>query len=69
MTLSKPMQKVLKRAASREAGNVCPIVDVRVFAAAEASLLRALWARGFINNFNGIPIITKAGRDAVAQQQ
>lgn len=64
--LTEPMRRVLRRAAGRERGNICPIVDARVFANAETMLLRGLVSRGLATNENGIPRITDAGRSAVA---
>lgn len=63
--ISEAARRVLGRAAKRERGNICPIVDVRIFAAAETTLIRSLVLKGLVDE-EGIPYITDAGRDAVA---
>jgi len=62
--LTETQRKVLQMAASRERGNVCPIVNVRIFAAAETAVIRALVRKGYVDD-DKIPIITDAGRKAL----
>lgn len=64
--LSNAARRVLTRAARRERGNVCPIVDTPAKAAAEMALLRSLHRRGFITDLS-IPFITDAGRAEVTR--
>lgn len=64
MAISDTQLKVLRKAATREHGNVCPIT-ANVHAAAEQSVLDALERRGLIHYpTSGVPIITDAGREA-----
>lgn len=74
MSATKAMLKALRRASTREHGNICPIVGIH--ANAETVLLNAMDARGFIAwdnpNHKVVPRISEAGRalvDAEAAQQ
>jgi hypothetical protein len=63
--ISETQMKILRRAVKRERGNICPIVDGRVHAAAEMAVIHALHRRGLITDARA-PYITEAGRQAVA---
>lgn len=70
--VSPAMLKALKKAASREHGNICPVIGVH--AAAEDVLIEALDKRGFITwdggeAFKGAPRINEAGRAAIARAE
>jgi hypothetical protein len=65
--LSPAMLKALRKAASREHANICPVVGVH--AAAEQALIDALDRRGMIawdNDRKMAPRISDAGRAAIA---
>lgn len=47
-TLTPTGRKVLERAAKRERGNICPIIDAKARAAAEQSIVDALFRLGFV---------------------
>jgi hypothetical protein len=64
MKISATQFKVLRRATQRERGNICPIVDCRIFAGSEMAVIHALHRRGLITD-DRIPYITDAGRKAV----
>lgn len=66
--LTEAQFKVLRRATRRERGNICPIIDVRIFAAAEMAVIYALLRKGLIDS-DRIPFITDAGRRAVEEHQ
>jgi hypothetical protein len=62
--MTRAQRRVLERAAQRERGNVCPIVNVRVFANAETVLIASLLRQGWITD-DRVPYITDAGRSAL----
>ncbi len=64
--MTKAQRKVLIRAAMRERGNICPIVNVRVYANAETVLIASLLKKGWITD-DRIPYITEAGRAALRE--
>jgi hypothetical protein len=47
-TLTKSGRKALERAAKREGGNICPVVDVPVRAATETLMIDALVRLGYV---------------------
>jgi hypothetical protein len=57
-------RRALVAASKRERGTVCPIRGVHGIA--EEMLLGALERRGFVDHNNGVPLITDAGRAALA---
>lgn len=63
--ISAPKLRALARAAKRERGNICPIVDVRARGAAEQALIDSLIKRGLAWDDNGAPRITDKGRERV----
>ena len=64
--MTKTQRKVLEKAASRERGNICPIVNVRVYAASEMAVIDALVRKGYVTD-DRIPFITDAGRAAIKE--
>ena len=63
--ISEKAMKCLRRAAKRERGNVCPIIDVRAIGAAQSAIVDALVRRGLVDE-TGAPRITAKGRLLVA---
>lgn len=61
-SLTAAQMRVLKTAASRETGFVCPTHGV--YAAAQDALLKALRSKGYITESHS-PVITEAGRAAL----
>ena len=64
-TPSRAARKALKRASERLSGCVCPIPGVHN--AAETALLASMARHGWIDQNFGVPVITDAGRAAIAR--
>ena len=69
--LTRPMLRSLRKAASRERGNVCPMTAIKGRGKAEMLVLHALRRRGLIDgmdeNGHGAPIINDAGRAIILE--
>jgi hypothetical protein len=64
-TPSKAQHRALRNASERPRGNICPVFGVH--AAAEDMLLQALYRRGWADPNGCVPVITDAGRAAIAK--
>jgi hypothetical protein len=61
--ISLTMRRILRRAAGRPYGHVCPTIGI--YGTAQSVLLAALDRRGFICRNRPDPVISDAGRAAI----
>ncbi len=61
--LTKTQYAVLKRAARRDSGSICPTPGL--WAAAQESVISALIRKGLARRDGRVPVITTAGKVAV----